>query len=64
MIFSYSFKVTNREHGKVTGKYKDTRKYLLDLQNADIIVITAKNLGKLFETGDVEQYKRFYEEYY
>lgn len=45
-------------------KYKGTRKYLLDLQNAEIIIITAKNMKLLFDSRELEQYKNFYDEYY
>lgn len=45
-------------------KYKDTRKYLLDLQNAKTIIITNKNMRILFETQKLEEYDIFYDEYY
>jgi len=45
-------------------KYKTTRKYLLDLQNAQIIIITAKNMKTLFETKELKQYENFFDEYY
>ena len=45
-------------------KFKSTRKYLLDLQNAKTIIITAKNMKLLFETLDLNQYEAFYDEFY
>lgn len=45
-------------------KYKETKRYLLDLQDNEIIIITAKNLKKLFETKDLKQYNNFFEAYY
>lgn len=47
-----------------TKKYKGTRKYLLDLQNAKTLIITGKNLKLLFDTKELEQYETFYQEYY
>lgn len=44
--------------------YKKTRKYLLDLQNAKIIMITQENMKILFEKQNLELYEKFYEEYY
>lgn len=45
-------------------KYRETRKYLLDLQKAKTLIITGKNLKVLFETKELEQYDLFYDEYY
>jgi hypothetical protein len=45
-------------------KYKNTRKYLLDLQNSKVVVITAANMKLLFESMDLEQYGIFYDEFY
>jgi len=45
-------------------KYKTTRKYLLDLQKATIIIITAKNMKTLFDNRDLQQYEMFYDEFY
>lgn len=45
-------------------KYKATRKYLLDLQKATIIVITPKNMKTLFDNHDLQQYQLFYDEFY
>ncbi|MDG1776246.1 MAG: hypothetical protein P8H33_02550 [Crocinitomicaceae bacterium] len=44
--------------------YKKTRKYLLDLQNAKILMITSENLKVLFEKQNLPEYELFYEEYY
>jgi len=44
--------------------YKRTRKYLLDLQNAKILMITSDNLKVLFEKQNLPEYETFYEEYY
>ena len=44
--------------------YKSTRKHLLDLQNAKIFAITQENLKTLFQTQKLDEYERFYDEYY
>lgn len=44
--------------------YKKTRKYLLDLQNAKIFMITKDNMRILFEKQNLEEYENYYEEYY
>ena len=44
--------------------YKKTRKYLLDLQNAPIMMITNENMRILFKKGTTDEYDKFYEEYY
>lgn len=44
--------------------YKNTRKYLLDLQNAKIMMITKENLIILLQKQDSKEYDLFYEEYY
>lgn len=44
--------------------YKKTRKYLLDLQNAKIMMITNENMRVLFKKGKTDEYDKFYEEYY
>lgn len=44
--------------------FKKTRKYLLDLQNAKIIMITQENMKILFEKQNLPEYEKFYEEYY
>lgn len=55
---------TENEAKEYVRKYKTTRKYLLDLQNAKIIIITAKNMKILFETKELTQYETFFDEYY
>lgn len=49
---------------KYITAYKNTRKYLLDLQKAKIMMITAENLKVLLEKQDTAEYDKFYEEYY
>jgi hypothetical protein len=44
--------------------YKATRKHLLDLQNAKIVVITQENMKILFERKDVKEYEDFFDEFY
>ena len=44
--------------------YKKTRKYLLDLQNAKIFIITSDNLKILFQKQNLEEYENYYDEYY
>ncbi len=44
--------------------YKNTRKYLLDLQNAKIMMVTKENLIILLQKQDLKEYDLFYEEYY
>jgi hypothetical protein len=55
---------TENEAKEYVRKYKSTRKYLLDLQKATIIIITAKNMKTLFEKNDLQQYELFYDEFY
>lgn len=44
--------------------FKNTRKHLLDLQKAKIVVITRDNLKILFETQKLQEYEDFVLEYY
>ena len=44
--------------------YKKTRKHLLDLQNAKILMITSENMKTLFQKKNLAEYEVFYEEYY
>ncbi len=44
--------------------FKQTRKHLMDLQKAKIIAITQENMKTLFETGNLIDYDKFYEENY
>jgi len=52
------------EAGKYITAYKRTRKYLLDLQNAKIQMISQENLIILLQKQDSKEYDTFYEEYY
>jgi tetratricopeptide (TPR) repeat protein len=44
--------------------YKSTRKHLLDLQKAKIMVITQENMKLLFENKLLQEYETFYDEFY
>ncbi len=55
---------TEAEGGEYIRVYKNTRKYLLDLQNAKIFMITVANMQILFEKQNLDIYEKFYEEYY
>jgi tetratricopeptide (TPR) repeat protein len=44
--------------------YKATRKHLMDLQKAKILVITQENMKILFETKKLQEYETFYDEFY
>jgi len=44
--------------------FRKTRKYLLDLQKAKVLMITSDNLKVLFEKQNLPEYEMFYEEYY
>lgn len=44
--------------------FKKTRKYLLDLQKAKILMITQENLKILYEKQNLAEYEKFYEEFY
>ncbi len=55
---------TENDAKEYVRKFKSTRKYLLDLQKADIIIITAKNMKLLFDSKELQQYKNFFDEYY
>jgi len=44
--------------------YKKTRKYLLDLQNNKIFMISKDNLKILFQKQNLNLYEEYYEEYY
>lgn len=49
---------------KYITAYKNTRKYLLDLQHANIMMITKENLITLLQKQELKEYNLFYEEYY
>jgi hypothetical protein len=44
--------------------YKQTRKHLLDLQNANIMMVTDENLKVVIQQQKLKEYETFYEEYY
>ena len=44
--------------------FKATRKHLMDLQKAKIMVITQENMKILFETKKLQEYETFYDEFY
>jgi lipopolysaccharide biosynthesis regulator YciM len=44
--------------------FKNTRKHLLELKEAKIMMITLDNLKVLFQNANLEEYDAFYEEYY
>lgn len=49
---------------KYITAYKNTRKYLLDLQNAKIMMVSQENLIILLQKQDSKEFDLFYEEYY
>lgn len=55
---------TESEAAEYIRVYKRTRKHLLDLQNAKIMMITGENLKVLFQKQNLAEYEKFYEEYY
>ncbi len=46
------------------NKFKKTKKYLGEMQNAKVIFISKDNLKILFETKKLEEYETFYLEFY
>ena len=50
--------------GSYITAFKNTRKYLLDLQNAKIMMVTQENLIILLQKQDSKEYDLFYEEFY
>lgn len=44
--------------------FKETRKHLLDLQKAKILIITQENMKILFDTQKLADYQLFHDEYY
>ena len=44
--------------------FKATRKHLMDLQKAKIMVITQENMKVLFDTKKMQEYETFYDEFY
>ncbi|MGJ8661543.1 MAG: tetratricopeptide repeat protein [Bacteroidota bacterium] len=55
---------TEMDAAKYQRVYKSTRKHLLDLQKAKVIIISQDNLKILFQTQKLEEYDNFYDEYY
>ncbi|MCH2224762.1 MAG: hypothetical protein MK066_08345 [Crocinitomicaceae bacterium] len=55
---------TESDAGAYIRAYKKTRKYLLDLQNANILMITNDNLKVLVQKQNLKEYQDFYDEYY
>ncbi len=55
---------TEAEAGEYIRVYKKTRKYLLDLQKAKILMISKDNLKILIQKQNLEMYENYYEEYY
>ncbi len=52
------------EASRYITAYKNTRKYLLDLQKVKIMMVTQENLIILLQKQDSSEYDKFYEEYY
>ncbi len=50
--------------GRYIRVFKQTRKYLLDLQNAEVYMITNDNLKVLFKEQNLTEFIKFYEEYF
>ena len=44
--------------------FKATKKHLLDISEAKILIITKDNLRTLFESMSLKEYEDFYLEYY
>lgn len=55
---------TDIEASSYVKTFKNTRKYLFELQKAKILVISQENLIKLFETQKLKEYEDFYNEHY
>lgn len=52
------------EAEKYTDKFHTTKKYLFELNQAETLIISQNNLTKLFTSGKLEEYKKFYADYY
>ncbi|MBL1279878.1 MAG: hypothetical protein COA33_006385 [Fluviicola sp.] len=61
LISSFDTEAKATEYIRV---YKKTRKYLLDLQNAKIFMISIDNMKILFQKQNLEVYENYYDEYY
>lgn len=55
---------TESAAAKYITTYKRTRKYLLNLQNAKIMMVTKDNLKVLLQKQSLAEYQKFYDEYY
>jgi tetratricopeptide (TPR) repeat protein len=55
---------TELEASKYVRIFKSTRKHLLDLQKAKLVIISQDNLKILFQTQKLQEYDDFYDEYY
>lgn len=61
MVSEFAKEKDAREY---VSKYKATKKHLLNLHAAKIVIISPANLKILFETGELDQYESFFLEYY
>jgi tetratricopeptide (TPR) repeat protein len=61
LIQEFSSDLKAKEYLRV---FKQTRKHLLDLQKAKILIITQENMKVLFERKNLENYELFHEENY
>ena len=58
-------KFTNDTKGQAYLRiYKSTKKHLLDLKDAKILLISQENMKILFERKDFKEYELFYDEFY
>ena len=57
-------KMNEKEAKAYLDKFKKTKKYLGDLQNAKTFFISKENLVRLIETNKMEEYQYFYLENY
>jgi hypothetical protein len=44
--------------------YKSTKKHLLNLKDAKILLVSQENMKILFERKDFKEYELFYDEFY
>lgn len=63
MILVQKFKDADAAADYVSA-FKSTRKYLMDLQKARILIITQENMKVLFEKQNLQEYMIFFEENY
>lgn len=55
---------TEMKASQYISVYKKTRKHLMDLQNAKILMISNENMKVLLQSQNLEEYEKFYEKYY